>query len=605
MLRESLSPLESAALRPQDFKTWSASAPDRVRAAYTLDATDGWAAWSRHIIRRKRPRPLHRLLGGRRSALAWAVRTPELETAERAIELLDELTRSNQASKFFIGDVRKLANQWLADFPTGDPPEAYGLVGLAWCGALPQLVRVLRPDEWWRLVEHLFALANESAGIELERQPLARQLMASELPITLAYVLPELATTEPLARTGREVLTGAMAELLDGEGLIQGRHLAAMRPLWASWTRSIAMLRELDLELDERTAEEYRYLLDNAMRLRRADGSQALGTRSAGRKTRGLFKAAEKIAGVRIAKRFRKTTGRKPGKKALPKEEAKFPAPGNHSPWAEMSILRSDWSAKSSTFTIAYNQPQVMIELSTGGETLWSGVWGLEVRLNGVPMTITDRWEETCWVSDADVDYCEIEARLTGNLRVQRQCMLARKEGILFLADAVLGREPANIETRSVLPTIDKSHFAPAAETVEGVLAAHKAKARLLPLGLSEWRSNGRSGQLTMGERCLELRQQARGTALLAPLLIDLDKKRLDEQLTWRHLSIAERRELQPADIAVGYRAQIGTRQWLFYRSLAPPAARTVLGQNLSTEFLAARFKQEGETDILVEIEPA
>ena len=91
----------------------------------------------------------------------------------------------------------------------------------------------------------------------------------------------------------------------------------------------------------------------------------------------------------------------------------------------------------------------------------------------------------------------------------------------------------------------------------------------------------------------------------MAPLLIDLDKKRLDEQLTWRHLSIAERRELQPADIAVGYRAQIGTRQWLFYRSLAAPAARTVLGQNLSTEFLAARFKQEGETDILVEIEPA
>ncbi len=55
---------------------------------------------------------------------------------------------------------------------------------------------------------------------------------------------------------------------------------------------------------------------------------------------------------------------------------------------------------------------------------------------------------------------------------------------------------------------------------------------------------------------------------------------------------------------AVGYRAQCGRDQWLIYRSLAPKANRTLLGQNTSSEFLVARFlAPEGEIDELVEIE--
>ena len=35
--------------------------------------------------------------------------------------------------------------------------------------------------------------------------------------------------------------------------------------------------------------------------------------------------------------------------------------------------------------------------------------------------------------------------------------------------------------------------------------------------------------------------------------------------------------EIVAADVAVGYRAQAGRSQWLVYRSLAPPAIRSVL----------------------------
>ena len=49
-----------------------------------------------------------------------------------------------------------------------------------------------------------------------------------------------------------------------------------------------------------------------------------------------------------------------------------------------------------------------------------------------------------------------------------------------------------------------------------------------------------------------------------------------------------------PRDVAVGYRAQSGDEQWVVYRSLGHSANRTVLGQNISTEFVAGRFRDTG-----------
>ena len=67
--------------------------------------------------------------------------------------------------------------------------------------------------------------------------------------------------------------------------------------------------------------------------------------------------------------------------------------------------------------------------------------------------------------------------------------------------------------------------------------------------------------------------------------------------------TVAADLQVQPDDVAVGYRAMIGNQQWLLYRSLARPANRTVLGHNLSTEMLLARFDRKGAVQPLVEIE--
>jgi hypothetical protein len=68
-------------------------------------------------------------------------------------------------------------------------------------------------------------------------------------------------------------------------------------------------------------------------------------------------------------------------------------------------------------------------------------------------------------------------------------------------------------------------------------------------------------------------------------------------------LTVAQDRRSVAADVAVGYRVQLGRKQWLIYRSLGSRANRTLLGSNLISEFMLARFTQQGEAEPLLEIE--
>ena len=66
---------------------------------------------------------------------------------------------------------------------------------------------------------------------------------------------------------------------------------------------------------------------------------------------------------------------------------------------------------------------------------------------------------------------------------------------------------------------------------------------------------------------------------------------------------MAESLAAQAADVAVGYRVALGRGQWLVYRSLARTRNRSVLGHNLATETLVARFRRDGEVESIIEIE--
>lgn len=268
-------------------------------------------------------------------------------------------------------------------------------------------------------------------------------------------------------------------------------------------------------------------------------------------------------------------------------------------------LAELECNAQKLRLAVDYRTPHCSIDLHRAGSALLSGMLDFRLKRDGAPVSTATGWEQTCWVSDDDVDYLELEIELTGGMRIQRHFLLAREDEFLFLADAVLGELPARLEYEASLPLADEIACEDPAETREvRLLHRGRRQAMVLPLALGEWRSDRHRGNLELQSDALALTQAAyESRSLFAPWFIDLAPRRLSRPVTWRQLTVVEDRQIQKPDMAVGYRVQVGTRQWLFYRSLAPCGNRTVLGHNLVSEFLAARFNRQGVPETLIEIE--
>jgi hypothetical protein len=253
--------------------------------------------------------------------------------------------------------------------------------------------------------------------------------------------------------------------------------------------------------------------------------------------------------------------------------------------------------------TVAFPGRSLHLELCRGNRTLLAGTWEMDIALDGeAAMPISD-YEESCWVADKDVNYLELEIQLGGGLRLERHLVFAREELVIFLADAVFGPRTGKLEYRGLLPLAEDMEFQADRQHNEGAILGKRRLATVLPPAISEWRTADGPGQLRMQDGKLELSQTAVVRNLFAPLFIDLKSRRFDKPLTWRQLTVAESLVIQPPENAVGYRVKIGKEQWLIYRSLSPRANRTLLGHNLSSEFLLARFLKGGEVQSLIEVE--
>jgi hypothetical protein len=554
-----------------------------------------------HLAGRQQPTAVKKLLPGCRPLL-WAL--PDEAEAQGTLDLLARLERFG-SKRFAESDAAQTAAEWLAEAPGPVPDPCWAIEAVGWCRQLPRLATKLAADAWWALLDRLLAAVAMTGQFDLDHHPLAHQLIAGELALTLGYLFPEVVACRKAGRSGRRALSLGLIELTDGQGFLHGKHLDLTRPLLASWTRCRAIGHELPKGSWNAKAEnEYEWLVRHTLRLTRADGSHALSHGSAGARCDDLIQTVLELAGNKddwaIAALALPGGKRKAAARA---RKQKLPKSSCHTPWGETGVLRAGWDRDDSRLLAVYAGDKVRLELESAGNVLLSGAWGLDVRRNGRPLLPTSEWSEVCWVSDKDVDYLELEIELADGLTVERHMALARQDDFLFLADAVLGSEPGTLEYRGRLPLATGISLDLGKETREGFLKGKRRAASVMPLALPEWRIDPRVGSMHAGGGSLELCQSAAGKSLFAPLFLDLRARRTGRPLTWRQLTVAESLENQPPDVAVGYRVQVGRRQWLVYRSLAPKGNRTLLGHNLSTDFLVARFRRDGEVETLLEIE--
>ena len=665
---------------------WTRSGPEEShQGPISGDHALAWSAWQAYLAQRDHPRPLGELVCSRTPPLAWAL--AEIP----GIEELDAL-RSRLAA---IGcpprgrRAKRLVDQWLGQAKASPSGHTAGVAGganrqapvspgghagpegprrdchrvleaLAWCHALPGVCQSLAPDAWWQLLQRLLVLADEAAATGLVEEPLVNQLLAGELRLTLACLLPEIEACHKLAGPARESLSAGLVDLLDGEGTPHGKYLGLLRPLLACWTRVSALASQIPqvpvqgqlrrvvvertsvrsgrnalrpaLPWSDAAQVQYQWLVQSALRLSRCDGAHVFSTRPTMGRSRvatgdaDLLEAALQLGGNEedraIACRCFTPSVDPNRRRSKPPKASVLPAPAAHGEWAGVSVLRSGWSAADPRLVAVYHDESVRVEIGCRKEVLWSGQWGLEVLQDGQPLRPTGPWEEVCWESADGVDYLELEIDLGSGVRVQRHLALAGKDNFVFLADAILAIRPARLEYRGWLRLAPGMTLTPAESSREGFVEGRRKqkpvhgesakrtrrersqkKALVLPLAQPEWRIDTRPGTLAAVEERMELSQSATGSALFAPLFVDLDRRRIARPYTWRQLTVGENLASQPPDVAVGYRVMVGRQQWLIYRSLAPAANRSLLGHNLVSGMLLARFDGKGEVESLVEIE--
>ena len=585
---------------------WHSSAPRSVTESASTDGLfGGWPAWSKHLAGRKRP-AIPPFLREKQPALLWG--WPHAWLAEEIRSLVASLSGIETLALRFAFDE--------LEFESAAPKSdlSLALQSLALAYSLPRLAGQLSPESWWRLTERLHELAR---GAQLHRvdwpdepcEVVRQQLLAGELPLALGYLFPEVRALRALRNAARDALSEALIELTDGQGLPHARLLPVLGPLFACWTRARWLGTRLNRGPWSRKAElQYQWLVRHALRLADQGGRFLLTPRdeSSPAWTKASMGMALELAGDRgdyAAAAAALPRGVLP--KRIKVDTDDLPNPSMNSDWSGIAVLAGGWSPADVRFAIAYAEEPLQLELAVDGERLFAGEWLFNTVCDGTPVQIAGEWERLCWESGKRYDFLELGIDLSHGLRLERQVLFGRTDAVLYLADIVISsdRTPRELKHSLKLPLGDKDAWHPELETRDGLVLGHRARAAVLPLALKEWRSDPRGGTLAQEDGCLTLTQQATGRALCCPLFFDLDRKRTKKQRTWRQLTVAESLDVIPRDAAVGFRAQSGREQWIFYRSLGPAGNRTVLGQNIAGEFSAGPFLETGKYKEWIEIE--
>lgn len=579
-------------------------------------AEASFAAWAPILSKRTSPKKAIRVLDQHPIAsLSWMIDKDRLAGLATAALLPSQGKKSNDVN---VGSpiVESLAIEWMEHLSSRphDSDLAIDALTLAYC--LRRSTKSLSSQVWIGLLEALCAISRTESFDQCDERVedvWAELLLRCELPLTLAWLFPEVDRCKKAAKSAATLLGRHLEELLDGQGVILGDHLPRLGRLAASWTRCLALLRDIaSAKVTKAAQSEYDWMVRHLLRVYRPDGRTGpdpnrKGKSELGSVIRSGLQLTEDVEDQAIAK-ARLDDLQVPSKR-WPKE------PSVHSEWSGVAVLQSDWSRDSPRLIVDFSKPTMSVELANYGEVVFSSALRPDFTVDKKainPDAACDPWESICWYTDEDSDYLELELDLDGGWRLQRQFLLSRSQRFLLLSDNVVCKgvpdkdqhPQANLEYTLRLP-ITRGLKGKAAVPAREVTLRRKKQhlVKVLPIGLPEWRDDYRFGELEISDDVLLFSQKGQGMALNAALFLDLDESRRKHPCTWRQLTVAETRQIVGKDIAVGYRVQIGPEQWMMYRSLAPAGNRTLIGQNLSSEFLFAGMNTDGEAASIVEIE--
>ena len=572
-----------------------------------LKKMESWTKFAKRLSRPGRWEKYSRLLGGEsqrkpNSPLAWAVphsvlngdTLPTIKRWYRSVGAQRKLRSTAREVMTATGTLTLGAGGQLRT----DAESA--LLAIAAAQAMGAIAAKSDQGQWHQTLDHLLDMS-VSPRSDWELSPWGYQLVSVELPMTLAFMLPEIETMEQTGQEAAIRMNNSLSAMLDLDGWPFADHLPVLAPLAASWTRCLKMARKAGFPSDPAVNEQVQLLVPQIFRLMRNDGSLMLSNHQDS-PIEGEFEnqLLSLMKGKRRNRKFAQVCRQKKPNTAdvlaidLPESSL--------SEWASSGVYQSQWRRRSPKLAIDYSNQQCRIEVGRdlpllGGQTM------PEIRLGGQLLEPVSDFEAVCDEQNDDLDFLELEIELSRGVQLQRQFILSRNDDFLIVADAVLATEVGGLDYRCKWPLAPGVSGMQETETRELYLTAGKIQSLVLPLALPEWKVARHNGQLDFDDDGLELRQNSSGRALYAPLVFDLSPKRSKRPRTWRPLTVAEQLKIVPSDVASAFRIQLDKQQWILYRSLAEQGNRTFMGENFNGELFLGSFDTNGQVKPLLQIE--
>ena len=481
-----------------------------------------------------------------------------------------------------------------------------------WSSALPALSDHLDQSRWWRVLTAI-QQARESILQRNRAYATTHLIMGAELGLTLAWRLGELPSCQHLHASSLD----AIAQWCKGDEESMQASLAGgtdARLVLASLIRCRMILQQRRKgKLRKKQVQIGAELATWVAAMTTHTGGSALST--ACRKDvaddlppHGLLAHAVELEPESIGPAVAASLGAKPSGGRLA-WEVDLPETMHHDPEAKLAVMFADWDVRRGRTHIDYSGEEVRIEVFAGREKALSGTWQTMIEVDGQEQQPCGEWINACEFSDDDVHYVEIEQAWTAGILLQRQMMLLRDDRCLLLADAIVPADRLESDSRSInyvsrLPLSPSIEIEAEPETREVFLSDGRRRGMVFPLSASEWRVGPTNATLKeTQDRHLLLSAQGRAR-LYAPLWFDFQQRRLKRKRTWRQLTVADQLRIARRDEAVAYRVQVGSEQWVLYRSLADRCCRSFLGKHLIADFFASRFDPgDGSHDALVTVD--
>lgn len=589
-----------------------------------------WAEIAKRIVKRFERRRLSKLfrvgdLSGKATspaALLGGLAVAQCEPVSPRQRMLAELAWGERpkGNSVFRGSWADAVAEFLVAVTSPVSAEGLDLQILAdavlWAHALPALMEDLSESQWKSLCQSLDSLARDGLAV---RDPLSiERLIAGELALVLRFRLEDLAS-DSLAASAVDALE---AWLDGGEDAVAAALCEAGREarlVIASVLRQRALAKAtLDRKVKRKQLGVAIDLACWVAAMTRRDGTPVFswlaknGVRD-DVAPGGLFDAMKSLAPELLGPAVDATLGRghSDGKLSW---AVSLPESLWFSEAARIGAMLTEWDVRRGRVYVDYSADTFQLEIEYGRGVAVLGCWDVKVEVDGGEQSPAEPWALTCEYTDDDVHYLEFEQHWTGEVKVQRQLLVLREDRCVLLADAVIrsaDRPSARIACWSRVPIDTALTVRSQAETNELWLedAAGRRRGLALSLQTHEWRI-GRSAvglEVDPENRLLLLATSQppsdNGGGVYLPLWFDFQPRRFERPRTYRRLTVGDALRVVDADEAVAHRIQMGSEQWLVYRSLRGERNRTYLGKHLIADFQCGRFHPgDGSIEDLVTI---